>query len=484
MSKRFGFVETPTLLLEPKDMIPALNRSLTRFSYDFQRPPDFRGLFEFIVSKYTSCTDPDIVQGAIDILANVAGYKLGVNVADIFATVKDMIVTLISSHSLSHLKSAVDYFRKVSRALGPRAVINAFIAPNSGNAAAQRGLAVIAHQIMTDSPGFNFLDSDFGSWVDDLSNSSGGQRLSATIAGIRQKCASCENDRLTMTAPIPTSSTPVRPLRPTRAIPHRLTRENRGSSGSICYSMTQRQQSVRNFVDEPYPEASAAFAAAADASRMRDGVGATDWEDRSAAFNTAKRLLRYAPGNMSDDDVHAFVTAAIEDVGNQRAALALAAIGALEEGFRKKGSSMEFELGRVAPVLMRLTQKTGQFFEEALDKCFEAMIGGIPAKRLLGVLIKGDLKSSKVQAAIARYCRDALQKCVTGNERMFAKGSAEITELVEFLFKMLTGASPGARDAARDAARLLSSIYGDDMSAIVSGALEPRQANEFMKVAL
>jgi hypothetical protein len=147
-----------------------------------------------------------------------------------------------------------------------------------------------------------------------------------------------------------------------------------------------------------------------------------------------------------------------------------------------KTATMESELARILPPMLRLHQKTAQFFEATLGECFDVIIESVSVKRFLSVLVSTEAtKSTRVQAAIAKYCKDSLTKQGRTNERMFAKGSSELTEIIKMLSKLLSGAASETREAARDSSRLLSAIYGDQFPGIVQRCLESREAAEFMR---
>jgi hypothetical protein len=134
------------------------------------------------------------------------------------------------------------------------------------------------------------------------------------------------------------------------------------------------------------------------------------------------------------------VTAALEDANTQRAALFLAMIAGLEEAFRVRSRTMEFELPRIMPVILKLHQRTAQFLEEALAKCFKAIVSTIPPRRFVSLLlVNSDSKSPKVQTAAAKYCRESLHRCVQEKERLFLKNSNEAADLVKMIWKFLSG---------------------------------------------
>ena len=64
---------------------------------------------------------------------------------------------------------------------------------------------------------------------------------------------------------------------------------------------------------------------------------------------------------------------------------------------------------------------------------------------------------------------------------MFTRNSNDASELVKFIYKLMSGAATETRDAAKAAARCMSDIYGDAFGGIVSHALETRDANEFLR---
>jgi hypothetical protein len=179
---KFGVLRSEDLRLPHAEFIDCLRSNIATFSYDLRHPPDFQSHFEFVIGHFSDCDDLDLLKDAIELLGHIAGYKLGVSVIHIFTAAAPMALRLLESPAISHTKSSVDYYRKISRAIGPRLVLSSFVAPNSPNRAHQRGLAVIAHQCISDNPEFPFDESDFRGWIDDLISVGGvGPRLRALI---------------------------------------------------------------------------------------------------------------------------------------------------------------------------------------------------------------------------------------------------------------------------------------------------------------
>lgn len=493
MTLEYGLIDTKKLGLPLPQLLTELEACVAEFSYNFAHPPDFQSLFVFVSMTYAECDDLELLTRATDLIANIASYKLGVYVADIFTQPVPIILKLLSSHSVTHLKSAVDYFRKIARAIGPRVVIEKFLEPHTDDEDAQRGLAIIAHQIILDFPDFPFVASDFGDWAVTLSSVVGAGPRLANLVKERVRidvgnvpvgrppsvpvAASHSGNQILETlakkppVPHPKSAKPV--------IPRRILGKKPDSDQSVIFKMTNRQQQVREFIDEPFGRKEKVSELV---TQMRDGIANKEWEERSASYNQARRLIKYASKDVSDDDIHCLVTAILDDISSPRAALALSAIGALEEAFERKPDTMEFELARVISVMMKLHQKTAQFFEAALSHCFESIVQVMPPKRFVSVLMaNGETRSTKVQSAIARYLRDSLQKCVDTGEKLYAKNSNDVTELVKFIYKLMSGAATETRDAAKAAARCMSEIYGDGFSGIVSHALETRDSSEFLR---
>jgi hypothetical protein len=242
--------------------------------------------------------------------------------------------------------------------------------------------------------------------------------------------------------------------------------------------MTTRQQQIREFVDEPFSESDKLPAVVCQARR---GLLQKDWDDKTAAFHTCKRVLRYAPAAFSDDDVHELVTVVLESLGSSQTALVISAIGALEEAFQTKAAAMEFELPRILPIVLKLHQKTAAFFEAALGHCCSVMVESMSVKRFLTVLVSSEFtKSTRVQTAVSKYCRDALLKQVRTGERLWGKGASEIGELIKMLARLHNGAAPETREAARESSRLLANVYGEQFAGIVQRTLEAREAADFM----
>ncbi|OHS94234.1 hypothetical protein TRFO_11323 [Tritrichomonas foetus] len=542
MALAYGIIPKDRLHLPYDEFLCEIESSIAQFSYSPGTTIDFIGFFKFLVSYYQDCDEPEILRKFIELLSSIAGYKLGIRVGEVFHLAQNIILKLLSSPNVNNLKSAVDFYRKVSRVVGPRIVLQEFVIPNLQNIPCHRGLAIIAHQSIADNPKFNFTNEDFGDWVSTLSEVIGiGPRL---ISSIKQVMPDIElydhitsgrppsvpvSFNLTQHQPHHVSGTPSVPAPPHSArpgIPRRiLTRKNpngtsffcsepdenskfasqnsigtttsvtnnssnayhpnsprasrQPTASSIMFQMTSRQQQIREFVDEPFDkeEASPEYV-----QQCRSGLSSTDWEERSASYNQMKRILRYSTNSINEEDLHSLVTSVLDDICSQRSALALSAVGALDEAFLRNPQTMTFELSRIIPVILKLHQKTAQFFESALCNCFENIIRTMRSKRFLSVIVaNGETKSSKIQAATSKYIRISLEKAVETSEGLFPRKSNEVRALVKLVSKLLNGSAAETRDAARESARYLSLIYSDSFSQIVDSALEPRDAHEFYK---
>jgi hypothetical protein len=474
MALSFGVIKESDTRLPLPAFLSSATKAVATFSYDISSPPDFSGFFTFLVSTFSATDDLSLLQPLLDLLSAIAAYKLGVNVISVWSSASPFAVKLLCSTAASHVKSAVEYFRKVARAIGPRVVLADFVARNSENAAIHRGLAIIMYQLMVDNAEFRFVDSDFGEWVSPLTAVDEiGPRLIVLIRGGAPRIVR------------PPSVPPKAPAPPLLQLPGPHPQTPRPTNpgriferGNSLGQMSERQQRVRVFVDEEF---AAGTHVAQVAGKVRTGLLEKDWEERSAAYNTIRRLFKYAPEAVSDDDIHTFVTAILDDIGSSQTALVLAALGAIGEAFRGKPTAMEFELGRLVPPMLPLHQKTAQFFEAALSDCFAAIVETMSVKRFLGVLVaNGDARGSKVQAAIAKYCRDSLAKL--GTEKLFARTSNDADDLVKLVSKLLSGAASETRAAAKDSAKALAQYYGDHFATIVQHALQPREASDLLRV--
>jgi hypothetical protein len=487
MTLEYGVLDPADVTLTRHELLPAIRKSLANFSYDFSAPPDFRGLFSFLVRSFSDCDDLDLLQSLIEILSSIAGYKLGICIADIFTQVTPIVFRLLGSGSVPHIKVSVDYFRRIARAIGPRLVLARFVAANSNCQSIQRGLAIIAYQLVVDNPEFRFAESDFGDWTAPLyAIPDVGDRLREVVQrggpsrAFRppsvprcQMPKLAENDEIEKHVP--------QTQRARRPKPPYFPQQSFSSiETSVISRLTPRQQSVREFVDTPF---TAEEKMGLVVSRTRSGMTSSDWEERCTSYWTMKRLLRYSADVLTDDDVHVFVTAFIDDVGGSQTALVLAALGALEEAFRCKPAAMEFELGRVVPPMLPLHQKTAQFFEAALSQCFAAMMQTMTVKRFLSVMVaNGDVRGTKVQAAIARCLQGSLEKKKDTGEKIFARSSDEVVDLVRLVSKLAGGAATETRAAAARAAKLLAEYYADQFPRIVQKALSTREAADLLSL--
>ena len=75
---------------------------------------------------------------------------MGVEIANCYLEPQEILISLLSSHEVQHVKVAVDYFRKIIRVIGPKLVLRDFISKTYSEPVLQRGLAITAHQIITD----------------------------------------------------------------------------------------------------------------------------------------------------------------------------------------------------------------------------------------------------------------------------------------------------------------------------------------------
>lgn len=541
MPLAFGLIDQDKLNLPYEQLIHEIDDAVAMFSYSPSDPPDFLGFFQYITSYFQDCEEPAILEKLTESLSSIAGYKLGLRVAEVFLLAQNIILKLLANPNINSMKIAVDYARKVSRVIGPRIVINKFIVPNVHIIPCQRGLTIMATLAITDHPKFTFVKEDFNkSWVGPLSEVAGvGPRLMdaiksklpnfdggaecgdipqlkrppsvpakfSFIQNIQKQEKPVENEENKNRMQPPKTARP--PLPPRIISRPKATNTNSDNVLSSMYQMTNRQQQVREFIDEPFEntdEISSSFSNYLQ--QCRSYLSSTDWEERSAAYNQSKRILRYSTDSFTDDDVHQLITIAVDDVSSQRSALALSAIGAVSEAFQQVPGVMVYELGRILPVLIKLHQKNAQYIENALNNCFKSVIENMPPKRFLSVLIQNcDSKSSKVQIAVSRYIRSSLEKVVANqqepqqpsrvtrvkngsrasssmlasSEKFFTKKSDDLKTLITVISKLLKAPASETREAAKDSAKLLSNIYGDSLYQVVDSALQPRDAAEFQR---
>lgn len=535
MPLAFGLINEDKLNLPYEELINEIENAVAMFSYSPSKPPDFLGFFQYLTTYFQDCEEPAILEKLTESLSSIAGYKLGLRVAEVFLLAQSIILKLLANPNINSMKIAVDYARKVSRVIGPRIVLKKFIIPNVNNIPCQRGLTIMATLAITDHPKFSFVEEDFDmSWVGPLSEVVGvGPRL---INAIKAKLPNYKgnsecNDILQLQRPpsVPVKFNFIKDIQkeeknaenednfnrrhaPSTArppLPPRILSKSKNSnvksdgSSSIIFHMTNRQQQIREFIDEPFNESENTYNYL---QQCRTLLASKDWEQRSAAYNQAKRILRYSTDSFTDDDIHQLITVAIDDMASQRAALALSSIGALNEAFLQAPASMSIELGRVLPVLIKLHQKNGQYFENALSNCFQAIIENISPKRFLTILIPNcETKSSKVQIAISKYIRASLEKVAKrqlqqtpqksfmrnnmqsnsslslSQDKFFTKKSNEVKNLIVVINNLLKAPAADTREAAKDCVKLLYEIYDDSLYQIVDSSLQPREVAEFQK---
>lgn len=506
----FGILQNHQLSLHSEEFIGIIEEALECYSYDPKQLPDFQGLFKFIVQKFESVDNNELLTRAVSVLSNIGGYRLGILVAPLLDLISPLTIRLLSDSKIDYVKSGVDFYRKVGRILGPRYIFNSFIEPNARNEPLQRSLAIIVHQLINDNPKFNFIPDDFGDGIKSLANIEGvGPRLASTIKQRvdipefdniepidfqplpvpRKTNRSSYNFTITQSPKDNFDNSPQPPLLPVGSIPTSLftkvkpnysrTMPLRPNTHGSAYQLTQRQQQVRKFNDTPFDEDESIREIVIS---VRNGIGSKEWDDRCTAYNLARRVLKYSTDSFTDDDVHQMVTSALEDVVSVRAALQLAAIGAIEELFLNKSEIMELELARVLPILLKLHLKTAQFFESALQHCCNIVVETMPSKRFCSILISiGESKSQKVQTAVANLYFCSISKCNENKEKFFSKASDEFIYLIKIVNKMLNGISPPIRQSARNIAHQLYILYGEDLTKAVQKTLSGNDVNQFIQ---
>lgn len=512
----FGIIQNKLLNLQPDELIGCIEKKLECYSYDPKIQTDFKGLFKFIAQRFESVENNEIVMRAVSVLSNIGGYRLGISVASLLELISPLTIRLLSDAKVEYVKSAVDFYRKVGRILGPRYIFNSFIEPNTGNESMQRSLAVIVHQLINDNPKFDFLPEDFGDGIKNLSNLVGvGPRLANSIKqrvdiaefdniepvdqipiplprkhnrnSLNQMISlksketdDCENHlppKLLTQSSSPNSLFTKMKSQYSRTLP--LTSSTRPNTHGPIFQLTPRQQQIRKFNDSPFEESENIREIV---NSVRRGITSKEWDERCSSFNLARRVLKYSTDSFNEDDVHAIVTASLEDVVGVRAALSLSAIGAIEELFINKTEVMEMELARVLPVLLKLHAKTAQFFESSLQQCCDIIVNSMPSKRFCSVMISiGESKSPKVQAAMANlYCK-SITKCNENKEKFFSKASDEFVNIIKIVNNFLDGSLSPIRESGRDIIHQLYLLYEDDLTKAVHKTLVGNDANRFLQ---
>ena len=491
----FGVLNTSILELPIKEQIEEIGKSVENYSYSELNPPHFTKLFTYLVKEYSTCANMPALSRLAEILGNIAGYKLGMNVRNVLTVADKIMITLLASTDKTCIASAVNFYRKAARVIGPRFVIRDFIKPNYKNVSIQTGISILVHQLLIDFQSFPWESDDFEGWVYPLSAIPGvGYQLVTSIKNVVPDFDDYDKELVKRPPSVPLKgaagvSTPVfdkpPPLPPNSARPSfpRLLPRRFAKGESSVFQLTERQTAVREFIDQPFGPADKVQDILNDA--IRD-MGSKEWEDRSAAYNTMRRILRYEDSLINSDNMHNIVSATIEDIESTRAALALSALSLLQETITTKAADMELEIGRVVPVIVKRFSKSAQFFEQALSEFMDVMISNITPKRFVSLMVaSGDSRSSKVQTAIAKYIRNSLRRCTEEGEKLFRKNSKDIEDLVVLVSKLLSGSLKSTRDAAKDCVSLLSTIYGESFANIVQKALpEGTDASKFLRATV
>ena len=486
----FGILD-PTIFDDSiEEQIARVEDSVENYSYSEVNPPHFTKCFTFLVKQFSQCKDVLILSRLADILGNIAGYKLGMNVRNVLTVADKIMMTLLCQTDKTCIASAVNFFRKTARVVGPRFVFTDFIRKHAKNTNAGTGIAILVHQLIIDFPKFKFELEDFDGWVYPLSAIPGvGYQLVSAIRGILPEFDDYDKDAikrppsvplksLNQSAPPPLPPNSARPTVCPRLLPRRISTRTDGS----VFQLTERQTAVREFVDQPFqPGEKPGSLLEASIPKMVS----KEWEDRSESYNTVRRIMKYEPDIITDDTVHSIVTATLDDIESPRAALALSAMGLLQETVNAKADDMELEIARVIPVVMKRFAKSAQFFEQALTEFMNIAVRKISPKRFVSLMIiNGDTKSPKVQTAVAEYTRNSLHRCVNNNEKLFRKNSKDLNDIIVILNKLVNASVKSARDPAKECVSLLSTIYGDSFATIVQKALpDGRAAADFIRSA-
>ena len=501
-------------LLNPKhqnqqtyELIETIENVIYKYSYKEGNFPDFPGFFAFIAQRFKDEEDCDILCRVISLLSDIGGYRCGISVGRLIEQVEPISIKLLSNQNILFIKACVEFYRKVARITGPIFIFNIFVKPNLKNDLIKRSLAILVHQLINDARKFDFKSSDFKDWIHNLADVvSIGPRV---IQVIQQRVSDFEEfDHIPELSFKPSDNSNNNNLKPVnqnhvkiasgvtnnnanvenptfqgiksqfrKTMPafHKVNRPN--TQGPI-FQLTPKQQQIRKFNDKPFDE-NENINEIVESARI--GITSKEWDDRCSAYNLSRRILKYSSASFNDDDVHEIVTATLDDVTGARAALSLAAIGAIQELFINKKEVMELELARVMPILLRLHAKTAQFFEAALEQCCNIIVTSMPSKRFCSVLLAiGDSKASKVQTAISKYYCDSITKCSENNERFFSKSSDELFDLVKALSNLLNGSSQPTRQDAKKTIHQLYLIYKDDLLNVVQRTLNDHDANAFL----
>jgi hypothetical protein len=115
MSLEFGVLDRVALTLPHHELLSAVRKSLANFSYNSSAPPDFRSLFSFLVHTFSECDDLNLLQSLLETLSSIAGYKLGICIADIFTQVTPMTFRLFVSGFVPHVKVSSTISSSASR---------------------------------------------------------------------------------------------------------------------------------------------------------------------------------------------------------------------------------------------------------------------------------------------------------------------------------------------------------------------------------
>lgn len=488
----FGVLDPKILDLPVAQQITTMHDAIDNYNYSETPQPHFVKLFSFIIRQYQQITELDLVEKLSEILGNIAGYKLGLNVRNVINLPEIFMMKLLSSNKKEYIASAINYYRKISRVLGPRFVLQNFARPYSSNNSIQTGVAILIHQLLCDFPKFKFTSDDFNGWIYPLTSLPViGFQLVQSIQKIVPEFDDYDKVSIIRPPSVPFPNSVSIPSRTPKKSPSkapmtarpsplpRLLPRNSIKNPSIMYQLTDRQKEAREFIDKDFDKNENVETIFKNCMK---NVSSEEWEERSNSYNTLKRIIRYHPEAVDYESIHIFVGSVLEDIESPKSALSLSALSLLSESVEKKSSDMELEFGRVLPYVLKRFAKCAQFFENALNEFCKVSVRCISPKRIVSILMSQvDMKSPKCQSVVSSMIRDSIRKSKENNELVFRKNSKDLNDLIIALYKLLQGSQKTVRDPAKESVKLLSAIYSDSFIQSVQKVSDVKDLSLFMQ---
>jgi len=477
--KRFGIVEESIFRLPIADILTSIELIVENFLYDERCPPHFSKLFSYLVQTFLDCSDISLIHRCIELLSHIAGYKMGVNVYSYFKKPEAMVIKLLASVSNSHVRSAIDYCRKVSRVIGPSEVLKWIVIPNVSKAPLQRGLAIMAHQILLDFPKFPFTIENFEKWVQPISSvpNVGFQLINTISSRIPKFLENNKYAQIVIASKTSSSAQSISPPETPRdsSADGLESRKHSHSTSSISMPGSNKIR-VSRYKQRPFsPQTDVSTVINDSLQTISNG----EWEEKCSAYNSFRRVYKFHPDMIKNELSHEFISGVVNDVPSQRSLLSTAAIGALSEFIKSMPNEIEPELGRVIPVLVGRFDKIAPAIEATLIECLSTLAIHISTKRLIPLLVEnGEPQCNRSKIEVMNTIRKSLEKC-TSKELPFRRNSSSLYDLISFIFLQLASQIPEVVEDSKRVSSILKNLYGNYYGTIVEKSLGEDDSKTF-----